>query len=203
MKTSTTTIRQPKARGFSLAEVLVAMFVILVGISGITSTIWWGTQRADSGQLVTEASNHARTLFETVVSRNLVKLAADSNGGNFPVGGGTFGLVSANAGTRTPVYAAPFDKATLGVDLARHVRGQSTATSMINPAQQLGSQNEVSSEMARFTRNIDCRRGAVANPGVDDYQPELCTLIVAVYWREGRHERNVSVQGVIRHNVSP
>lgn len=203
MKTSTTTFRPSNVRGFSLAEVMVAMFVILVGISGITSTIWWGTQRADSGQLVTEASNHARTLFETVVSRNLVKLAADSNGGNFPVAGGTFGLVSANASTRTPVYAAPFDKATIGVELVRHVRGQSTVASTVDPAQQLGSQNEVSSELARFTRNIDCRRGVVSTPGVDDYQPSLCTLTTRVYWQEGRHERNVSVQGVIRHNVSP
>lgn len=203
MKTSRRNFRPTHQRGFSLAEVLVAMFVILVGIAGITSTIWWGTQRADSGQLVTEASNHARTLFETVVSRNLVKLAADANGGNFPVGGGTFGLVSANTSSRDPIYSAPFDKATLGVELGKHVRGQSTAASMVNPGQQLGSQNEVSNELARFSRNIQCVRGVASNPGVDDYQPGLCTLTTTVYWHEGRHERNVSVQGVIRHNVSP
>lgn len=52
--------------GFSLIEVLVAMFVISVGIMGVMAALFWGVQHSDSGKIVTEASTIARTIAETV-----------------------------------------------------------------------------------------------------------------------------------------
>ena len=53
-------------KGFSLVEVLIAMFVIVVGVAGVTATMWWATKRSDSGKVMSEASNIARFVSETI-----------------------------------------------------------------------------------------------------------------------------------------
>lgn len=59
--------------GFSLIEVLVALFVISVGIMGVMAALVWGVQHSDSGKVMTEASSVARSLTETIRLRGYLK----------------------------------------------------------------------------------------------------------------------------------
>lgn len=61
-------------RGFSLIEVLIAMFVIAVSLLGVMSALFWGTQHSDSGKVMTEASNLARTITEGIRIQGLANL---------------------------------------------------------------------------------------------------------------------------------
>jgi prepilin-type N-terminal cleavage/methylation domain-containing protein len=157
-----------RPNGFSLAEVLVALFVIVVGIAGITSTIWWATKRSDSGKVVTEASNHARSIYETILSKELI---------------GKAGLADASDTARTAMRAVPFDQPSLDYIFGEQAIGQAV------------NNDEISSDINRFTRNI-----TVTNRPTGGYDEKLSNLRVRVYWTEGRHERNVSLEGVVARN---
>lgn len=85
-------------KGFSLAEVMIAMMVIVVGISGVTHVLWWGKQNERGGSLMTEATNHARTLMETIIGQGLIA-------GNSWPGAGSGLFDSSN--DRSPVFAPP------------------------------------------------------------------------------------------------
>jgi len=146
------------------------MFVIVVGIAGITSTIWWATKRSDSGKVVTEASNHARSIFETILSKELLKNPT---------------LADSSDTARTAMRAAPFDAPSLDYIFGEHIKGQSGLNN-----------NEISSDIDRFTRNI-----RVVDRVAGDYDENLTNLRVRVYWKEGNHERNVSLEGVVARNV--
>lgn len=70
-----------RQRGFSLIEVLTAMFVIVVGLSGVTATLWWGSQQSDGGKVIAEASNLGRVCMETLIVRGSFITGADVNDG--------------------------------------------------------------------------------------------------------------------------
>lgn len=95
-----------KTKGFSLAELLVAMFVIVVGVAGVISSIYWGLQKTDHGQYITQASNYARVISETLITRGDVKTAFSLSGGSAPPA--TSGVNDA-ATERRAIFAPPFD----------------------------------------------------------------------------------------------
>lgn len=174
---------QRHTRGFSLAEVLVAMFVIVVGISGVTSAIYWGTAKADTGQNISQASNYARVLMETIVLKGLVKQETVNKGSNLP---------SAASGindpptARIPVFDPPSDFSALTNDFAI---------------------SDSSGKRDRYRRNISTVRLAPAN-STDalggNHFANMFRVTVTVYWNDGgtadsevtKFNRSVSLETV-------
>lgn len=160
--------------GVSLAEVLVAMFVIVVGIAGVTATIWWGTKQADSGKQIAEASNIGRLLTENIILQGVIRSAP----GAWP---------DANSGlndapeTRRPIEAPPLSASLF---LTEHVGANLNATANHN----------VASQVSRYTRNITCTRLA---PDNTTYDGELCMLAVRIYWRDDRGQEHFVAQETI------
>ncbi len=103
-------------RGFSLVEVLTAMFVIVVGLSGVTATLWWGTRQTDNGKVITEASNIARICMETLIIQGRFKQSVNVNDA---------------ANVRNPVSAPPLaaaDFTTVGTTVAGDDRNIASMT---------------------------------------------------------------------------
>jgi prepilin-type N-terminal cleavage/methylation domain-containing protein len=174
------------SKGFSLAEVLVAMFVIVVGIAGVTSSIWWAMSKADSGKFMTEATNHARALYETIVGEGLISAAAEASSTGWP--DGSTGLVDTDPDARTALLAPPFHA--VGLAVQAQALGQSSDT------------NEISSDTERFTRNISIVRGdPTSRTATEFYLDDLAFIQVRIYWNEKGHERKAEVRGVARHNL--
>lgn len=152
--------------GVSLAEVMVAMFVMVVGIAGVTSTIWWGSQKSDSGKLIQEASDIGRIVVETLFSRQTILTSAS------PAPPSWFGAASGLFDD--PPIRRQLDAPPLGGNLPiTHI--QNTI---------LNTQSDVD----RFTRNIRCTRMDAAGSGL--YGEELCTLKVTIFWQEKRSTAN-------------
>jgi Tfp pilus assembly protein PilV len=165
--------RPRKAPGISLAEVLVAMFVIIVGISGVTATIWWGMKQTDHGKIISEASNLGRLCTENIIIRGLITAAP----GAWPAANS--GL-NDSATERRAVAAVPLD--ILSFDI---IGADGTAL------------NNVASEATRFSRNISCTRLA---PSGNTYDSELCVLTVRIYWRDRQGvERFVAQETITPH----
>lgn len=182
--------------GFSLAEVLVAMFVIVVGLSGVTSSLWWATDRADSGKFLTEATNHGRALFEVIASEGMIVKAAElSADKTWP--DGSNGLVDELESDRTPLTAPPFDNANLAFQI--QAKGQAAGPLSSGGT---GSKDELSSELEKFRRNIDITRKV---PGVgapvEAFVDRLAVVRIRIYWNEKNHERKAEIRGVLEHNV--
>ena len=62
---------QRRSRGFSQVEVLVAVFVLSVGILGVFGAFAYGMDSANHSARLSEAVGYARQLIELVRSRNL------------------------------------------------------------------------------------------------------------------------------------
>ena len=180
VKTSTRR-RAQNSKGFTLAEVLVAMFVIVIGIAGVTSSIFWGLKHQDSGKSITEASNHGKLILERLAIEgqllNITTWPADGSGIN-----------DSSASTRRDVYAAPF------AALKDFQLGQKVVAGA-------GSQSNIGSDTSRFKRNITTERLTPVNSPVDDYKSNLAKVTVRIYWFENEHERHVTVQGVMPHGL--
>jgi prepilin-type N-terminal cleavage/methylation domain-containing protein len=167
-----------KRRGFTLAEVLIAIFVIVVGVAGVTATIWWALQKQDSGKLMTEASNHARVLFERIQANGPILIS----GSTWPSVGSP---INDEPDARRPLYDPPF------VGLGVHIQGQDVDV------------DNTANELERFTRNIRCTRMVPSNPPDDDYLGELALVQVRVFWQEKNHERSAVLEGMVNHGVNP
>lgn len=175
-----------KRWGFSLAELLVAMFVMIVGIAGVTSAIYWGMQKTDSGKYVTQASDLARIITETFVARGEIAEAAVGT----PPWPDSDSKINDNPEERRPVFDEPFQ------DLSIAGTGFTAYDSVIDQ-----------SRIDRFRRNISVQRvapaGTVTGPpdNQSGYTAELAVLTVKIYWDEKGHERHVSLETIIPHGV--
>lgn len=169
--------RRTGDRGFSLAEVMVAMFVIVVGIGGVTATIWWGSQKSDAGKLIQEASGIGRILIEHMASSGQIFTNAS------PAPPAWFdaasGINDAAITDRSPIDAPPFDASQL---LMTHIQNSLTNTQ---------------SDIDRFSRNITCTRMNPAGTGV--YGEELCTVKITVFWQDKRSTTNPTLR---EHHVT-
>jgi hypothetical protein len=84
--------------GVSLAELMIAMAVILIGMSGVAATLYFGFNSSDHGDKLAAATQHARTLIEIAVGQNF------NDGTN--IDGGT-GLPSVNSGMNDAASQEP------------------------------------------------------------------------------------------------
>jgi hypothetical protein len=158
------------------------MFVIIVGIAGVMSSIYWGLQHQDSGKIMSEASNHAKLILERIAINGYV-----TTGTGWPTAAS--GINDPDLDTRRDIHDFPF-AALEEFNLGQSVKVGSTTA---------GSQNNFGSGTDRFTRNIQTTRLTPTNPPNDDYKSSLARVDVRVYWFEKKYERKVLVQGVFPH----
>ena len=156
--------------GFSLIEVLVAMFVIVVGILGVMSALYWGMSHSDSGKQMTEASTLARTLAETIRLRGVKR--------PFPTD------FTDAASVRKPLNAPPFSNLENEVYL-NVIKGQNGA----------GGAANTQTALTRYQRNVSLTEMAAA--GSPSHLGGLARLSVKIYWREKSLERRVNVETII------
>ena len=171
--------------GFSLAELLVAMFVMIVGIAGVTSAIYWGMQKTDSGRYITQASDLARILTETFVARGEI---AEADGS--PPWPSAASKINDDPSERRPVFDEPFQ------DLSSVGAGITSYDSVIEQR-----------DIDKYKRNIRVERLApegslTGSPGNQSgYSASLARLIVKIYWDEKGHERHVTLETIIPHGL--
>lgn len=167
MDINSTSLRAKRcAKGFSLAEVLVAMFVLVVGISGVTATIWWGSQKADSGKIIQEASAIGRVLMETMATSQAIFVNAP------PAPPAWFGPNSGlfdDPAVRREIVDPPFDGTVLQTG---HIQNTILNTQ---------------SDIDRFRRNIRVERDP---QGANTYGDDLCGVTVRVYWQDKKTDLN-------------
>jgi len=171
------------------------MFVIVVGIAGVISSLWWAHSRTDSGKFMSEATNHARAFYEKIVSEGLIVTAARASAANWP--DGTYGLVDENESDRTRLNAVPFDTGVLAFQPQALGQTQTTLSS--------GNTNtsaEFSSDLERFRRNIRITRlDPASRTAAEFYVDDLAEVQIRIYWFEKELERRVELKGLARHNV--
>ncbi len=166
-------MRTRATSGFSLAEVMVAMFVIVVGIAGVTSTIWWGMQKSDSGKLINEASNIGRVIVENIVAQGMIGNATPAP----PAWPNALSGINDSATDRRELDAAPLNTVVLD-----HIAN---------------AVDNTHSDWNRFRRNIRCvQMGA---PGSGIYDEVLCTLSVRIYWQE---KKTVTGNTIGEHHIA-
>ena len=157
-------------KGFSLVEVLIAMFVIVVGVAGVTATMWWAAKRSDSGKVMSEASNIARFISETIRTQgylqqtNLPDLASGLKDGPTD---------------RRGIYDPPFSAVLLGMG---HITGQKA------------EKETFQSDVDRFRRNVTYDR---LNGAGSAHAANMALLIVRIYWNEEGFERHVTVESLL------
>lgn len=167
-------LKRKKGRGLSLAELLVAMAVIAIGMSGVAASLYFGFQKSQHGDKISTASNHARTLIELAVGRNLndggTIVPLDAQG--LPTA--TSGLNDATTDPPVPLASAPFfDNDFLPVGEAGSV----------DPRAYLDD----------FQRKIQITRlGAAGTP-----EEFLERMTVTIYWEEKGGRHNVSLSAII------
>lgn len=166
--------KRTKPRGVSLAELIIAMAVIAIGLSGVAATLYFGTQKSGHGDKIAQATNHARTLIELAVGRNY-------NDGTIPIDTSTnlptvdSGMNDAEDADPRALDALPFTSADF-LPVAE--------TGVVDPRAYL----------KEFTRKIQISRvGTVAG------EPEefLERIKVTIYWEEKGGRHNVSLSAII------
>lgn len=154
-----------------MIEVLIAIFVISVGTLGVLSALTWGNQHSDSGKLMSEASNLARSLSETISVRGVDM----PDSGELPTSSG----LNDTSDARVKVLQSPPNDLNFGVS----IKGQAA------------NAENIQSSLERFRRNISVAR--VPNPDSEPHLNNLVTLNVTIYWTEKGHERRAVVERVI------
>jgi prepilin-type N-terminal cleavage/methylation domain-containing protein len=58
--------------GFSLAEVMIAILVIVIGLAGVTASLVYGVRNSTKGKDISDSAQLARTLFEYTQGTTLI-----------------------------------------------------------------------------------------------------------------------------------
>lgn len=65
-----------RTRGFSLAEVMIAILVIVIGLAGVTAALVYGIRNSTRGKYISESTQLARTILEYTQNTGLVDSAS-------------------------------------------------------------------------------------------------------------------------------
>ncbi len=100
--------RRKRRAGLSLAELMVALGVIAVGMSGVAASLIFGFQKSNHGDRIAIATNHARILVDLIQNRSLISLAPVKDGNGLP--DAASGLNDAANAQPRPISDAPFQQ---------------------------------------------------------------------------------------------
>jgi prepilin-type N-terminal cleavage/methylation domain-containing protein len=156
-----------KPAGVTLLELLIAMGVIAVGMSGVAASLIFGVTKSNYGSNMAVGTHHARTLMETTLGRTLVSSDAytDSATG---LPRTDSGLNDTEAQAPRPLNDPPFNDPSIHQTI---------------PPEELGL----------YTRKIQmARRGAKGTVG-----EFLVTMTVTIFWEDKGVQKSVTTSSVV------
>lgn len=171
-----------KRRGVSLAELLVAIGVIAVGLSGVAASLYYGHAKSKHGDDLAKAAQYSRMLIEIATSRNFI----DSN-----IALGANGLPAPTSGMNDSASQAPRDLVAPPFAPKDFLGYWNTTES---------ERDDTERELLRFKRNIRVER--VGTKG--SAQEHLARITVTVHWVEKKEGgKNYASTSAIVHTSRP
>lgn len=152
-------MRMKRAAAFTLVELMIAIAVISIGLSGVAASLYFGHIQSQHGDELAKASQYARSSLEMINTRNLINLTTPKDANGLP--DATTGLNDADADPPRALLSLPFyNQDFLGY-------------SAVDP------NDKSARELANYTRKIQMER--LSN---DDTTPEygLARVTVTIYW---------------------
>lgn len=104
-------LKRKKTAGMTLVELMIAIGVIAVGLSGVAASLIFGVTKSNYGSQMATATNHARTLVETIQGRGLVSKAPLNGTTMLPLDNS--GVNDAPTANPRPLTEAPFNDPTI------------------------------------------------------------------------------------------
>ncbi len=157
----------------SLVELLIAIFVVAVGVLGTVSALWYGIRSEKYSERRANAVFQGRELLNSIRAQNLPFAGSDVNGVNYLTVGsllndGDFDNDSDDGAVRREFNDPPF--------------GNLYPTNQYN-----------------FKRSVEMKR---LSNDPNDYRYNMAAIKVSLYWNEGRHDKEVTLWGYHKRNNS-
>lgn len=159
-----------RSRGMSLAELLIAIFVVSVGVLGTVSALWYGIRSEKYSERRANAVFQARELLNAMKSENIPFQGSDTVAGvpwltvGSHLNDGDYDDDSDDGDSRRAFNEFPF--------------GNLYQTNEFN-----------------FQRQVEMK---LLSTDTDNYLNNICAIKVSLYWNEGRHEKEVTLWGYSR-----
>lgn len=113
--------RREKIRGVSMIELMIAIFVVAVGILGTVSALWYGIRSERYADRRTQAVYQAREMINLIRARNLPYQGNNLNVGSF-INDGDYDNDADDAVVKKDFNAAPFgNDFTNAFNFKRHI----------------------------------------------------------------------------------
>lgn len=158
--------------GISLIELMIAIAVIVVGMSGVAASLYFGFAKSRHGDDIATATQYSRMLIEIGAGRNFVDQNLDA-GTRLP--SSTSGMNDTDAEAPRALDAPPYDA------------GDFLAYPYVADG------DEPSRDLGKFTRKIQMQRvGAKGTP-----EEFLARITVTLYWDDKGAQRSVSTSAIL------
>ena len=157
-------------RGLSLVELLIAIFVVAVGVLGTVSALWYGVRSEQYSERRSNAVSQARELINAMKAQNYPFQGSDVVNGvpweqvGSHLNDGDIDNEGDDDGPRRPFNQYPFEN--------------------LYPTNEFNFDRRVE---LKFLSN---------NP--NSYQNDIAVLKVSLFWNEGRHDKEVTLWGYSR-----
>lgn len=158
-----------RARGVSLVELLIAIFVIAVGVLGTVSALWYGIRSEKYSERRANAVFQARELINAI------------RAGNYPF---TF---DTNEGVPFIQVGSSLNDGDIDDD--------SDDNSSRREFNEFPFGNLYPTNQFNFQRRVEMK---LLSNDPNDYRNDLVAIKVSLFWNEGRHEKEVTLWGYHR-----
>jgi prepilin-type N-terminal cleavage/methylation domain-containing protein len=159
-----------RKQGISLIELLIAIFVIAVGVLGTVSALWYGIRSEKYSERRSNAVSQSRELLNAMKAQQ------------YPFAGSD--VVNSVSWLTIGSHLNDGDYDNDGDD------DSSRRAFNEYPFENLYPTNEFN-----FERRIEMKR---LSNNVNNYQNDLVAIKVSIFWNEGRHEKEVTLWGYSR-----
>lgn len=169
-----------KRRGVSLVELLIAIGVLAVGLSGVAASLYYGHAKSKHGDDLARAAQYSRMLIEIATSRNFVDTAVPIGDDGLPTP--ESGVNDSSTEPPRELVAAPY-----------------TPKDFIGYwSDSEADRDDTQRELLRYKRNIRMER-----VGTEDTPEEnLVRVHVTVYWEKKKEggKNSVSTSAIVHTN---
>jgi prepilin-type N-terminal cleavage/methylation domain-containing protein len=168
--------------GFTMAELMIAIAVLSIGLSGVAASLYFGFSRSNAGDDLATAGQYSRMVIELIKGRNYLDLAPKA--GN--------GLPTAASGVNDPANADPVPLADPPLQpdafLAYNYEDGEDG------AAETAAKGRTLADLEKYTRKVQVER--VSNTaGTPEFN--LIRLTVTIYWEEKGVEKSVATTAIV------